>query len=87
MRFPKVRSACMAVITLACSLAISAAFAQTSASSGSMPGMEMPAAAGSQGDTPSTSAFQAADHAMMSGMSDVQYTGDADRDFVAHMIP
>ena len=24
---------------------------------------------------------------MMSGMSGVEYTGDADRDFVAHMIP
>ena len=24
---------------------------------------------------------------MMSGMSDVPYTGNADRDFVAHMIP
>jgi uncharacterized protein (DUF305 family) len=47
----------------------------------------MSAASGSQGDTPSTTAFQAADHAMMSGMSDVPYTGNADRDFVAHMIP
>ena len=24
---------------------------------------------------------------MMAGMSNIQYTGDADRDFVAHMIP
>ena len=87
MRFPKIRSACMAVVTLACPLAISAAFAQTPASSGSMPGMEMSAVSGSQGDTPSTAAFQSADHAMMSGMSGVEYTGNADHDFVAHMIP
>ncbi|KND54681.1 putative exported protein [Candidatus Paraburkholderia schumanniana] len=38
-------------------------------------------------DVSSTAAYQAADQKMMSGMSSVEYTGDADRDFVAHMIP
>jgi uncharacterized protein (DUF305 family) len=59
------------------------AFAQTAAPShDAMPGMQM-----DQQNAPSTAAFQAADHSMMSGMSNVPYTGDADRDFVAHMIP
>lgn len=35
----------------------------------------------------STQAFKAADDKMMQGMSGPEYTGDADRDFVAHMIP
>jgi uncharacterized protein (DUF305 family) len=66
------------------------AVAQTAAPShDAMPGMHMehqPQAAGDNG-APSTAAFQAADQSMMSGMSGIQYTGDADRDFVAHMIP
>jgi uncharacterized protein (DUF305 family) len=35
----------------------------------------------------STQAFKAADDKMMHDMSAPEYTGDADRDFVAHMIP
>ena len=36
--------------------------------------------------SPSTKAFQASDERMMKDMA-APYTGDADRDFVAHMIP
>ncbi|APW37065.1 DUF305 domain-containing protein [Rhodoferax koreense] len=36
--------------------------------------------------SPSTKAFQASDEKMMKDMG-VAYTGDADRDFVSHMIP
>jgi uncharacterized protein (DUF305 family) len=35
----------------------------------------------------STDAFKAADEKMMHDMSAPEYTGDADKDFVAHMIP
>jgi uncharacterized protein (DUF305 family) len=35
----------------------------------------------------STDAFKAADDKMMHDMSAPEYTGDADKDFVAHMIP
>jgi uncharacterized protein (DUF305 family) len=51
-----------------------------------MPGMDMsaPAHAGPDGSTP---AFKAADDKMMHDMSAPEYTGDADKDFVAHMIP
>lgn len=51
-----------------------------------MPGMDMSASAdtGSGGSTP---AFKAADDKMMQDMSAPEYTGDADKDFVAHMIP
>ena len=35
----------------------------------------------------STDAFKAADDKMMHDMSAAEYTGDADKDFVAHMIP
>ncbi|KWA39728.1 DUF305 domain-containing protein [Burkholderia multivorans] len=35
----------------------------------------------------STQAFQRADHRMMEAMDAARYTGDADRDFVAHMAP
>jgi uncharacterized protein (DUF305 family) len=73
-------------ILLAAFVAIfsSAAIAQTAASgSDAMPGMNMEQHAAGKTDVSST----AADQKMMSGMSGVQYTGDADRDFVAHMIP
>ncbi len=36
---------------------------------------------------PSTAAFKEADERMMKGMSAPAYTGDADKDFVSHMIP
>jgi uncharacterized protein (DUF305 family) len=52
-----------------------------------MKGMHMDAPAADSANSQSTAAFQAADQSMMSGMSSIQYTGDADRDFVAHMIP
>lgn len=54
--------------------------AQTHAS---MPMHGMAVSAG--GDTPSTQAFKAGSDQMMRGM-DAPYTGDADRDFAAHMI-
>ncbi|MPW18946.1 DUF305 domain-containing protein [Paraburkholderia sp. CNPSo 3157] len=52
----------------------------------SMPGMAMSSSpdAGSSGSTP---AFKAADQKMMQQMQAPNYTGDADKDFVAHMIP
>lgn len=37
--------------------------------------------------SPSTKAFQASDEKMMQEMMGVPYTGDADKDFVSHMIP
>jgi uncharacterized protein (DUF305 family) len=51
-----------------------------------MHGMHM---AGSEhaGSGESTQAFKAADEKMMQDMSAPEYTGDADKDFVAHMIP
>jgi len=52
-----------------------------------MPGMNMEQQADNGTNSSSDAAFKAADKSMMSGMSSIQYTGDADRDFVAHMIP
>ena len=75
----------LAIFTALCS---AGAIAQTTApASDAMPGMNMEQHAPKPTDVSSTAAFQAADQKMMSGMSSVQYTGDADRDFVAHMIP
>jgi uncharacterized protein (DUF305 family) len=74
----------LAALAYACAASFSSAFAQTAASD-AMAGMDM--STQQQGDSTSTSAFQAADHSMMAGMSGVPYTGDADHDFVAHMIP
>ncbi|WP_244815795.1 DUF305 domain-containing protein [Caballeronia sp. Lep1P3] len=54
---------------------------------GNMAGMNVEQHDESATDAPSTAAFQSADEAMMSAMSGIEYTGDADRDFVAHMIP
>ncbi|MBN3805125.1 DUF305 domain-containing protein [Paraburkholderia sp. Ac-20336] len=51
-----------------------------------MPGMEMEDSEHA-GAGDSTQAFKAADERMMHDMSAPEYTGDADRDFVAHMIP
>ncbi|MBC8636893.1 DUF305 domain-containing protein [Caballeronia sp. EK] len=75
----------LAIFTALCS---ASAIAQSAASaSDAMPGMNMEQHAAKPTDVSSTAAFQAADQKMMSGMSGVEYTGDADRDFVAHMIP
>jgi uncharacterized protein (DUF305 family) len=53
----------------------------------SMPGMDMSADADTGSDTgASTQAYKDADQKMMQDMS-AAYTGDADKDFVAHMIP
>jgi uncharacterized protein (DUF305 family) len=64
------------------------AYAQTASDQhdSSMPGMEMSKDA-AVSKPASTRDFQAADRSMMSGMSAVPYTGNADRDFVAHMVP
>ncbi|MEJ8799448.1 DUF305 domain-containing protein [Trinickia caryophylli] len=43
------------------------------------------AASGASG--PSTQAFKDADQKMMREMNAPSYTGDADKDFVSHMIP
>lgn len=51
----------------------------------SMPGMDMSADADT-GSGASTQAYKDADQKMMQDMS-AAYTGDADKDFVAHMIP
>ncbi len=87
MTFPKTFLAGTAAFAVSIAVSMPAAFAQTPASSASMAGMDMSAANGNQGDSASTKEFQAADHSMMSGMSGVEYTGDADHDFLAHMIP
>ena len=87
MPFPKTFLAGAAAFAISIVVTMPTAFAQTPASSASMAGMDMSAATSNQGDSASTKEFQSADHSMMSGMSGVEYTGDADHDFVAHMIP
>ena len=87
MTFPKTFLAGATAFAVSIVFSMPAAFAQTPASSASMAGMDMSASSGNQGDSASTKEFQAADHSMMSGMSGVEYTGYADHDFVAHMIP
>ncbi len=52
----------------------------------SMPAMSMSSSTGA-GSGPSTQAFKDADRKMMKDMSAPSYTGGADKDFVAHMIP
>jgi uncharacterized protein (DUF305 family) len=82
----KLSKVLLTALALACAASFSPAFAQTAAGSATA-GMDMSADQQEKGDSTSTSAFQAADRSMMAGMSDVQYSGDTDRDFVAHMIP
>ncbi|EIF32159.1 hypothetical protein BCh11DRAFT_07741 [Burkholderia sp. Ch1-1] len=62
------------------------AFPVSAQQGASMPGMNMSSSAGS-GSNPSTPAFKEADEKMMKEMSAPPYTGDPDKDFVAHMIP
>lgn len=52
----------------------------------SMPAMSMSGSTDARSG-PSTQAFKDADQKMMKDMSAPSYTGDADKDFVAHMIP
>ncbi|MEX3634611.1 DUF305 domain-containing protein [Paraburkholderia sp. BR14320] len=52
----------------------------------SMPGMNM-GNSSDAGSTGSTEAFKSADQKMMQQMQSPPYTGNADKDFVAHMIP
>jgi uncharacterized protein (DUF305 family) len=52
----------------------------------SMPAMDMSSSTEAESG-PSTQAFKNADEKMMKDMSAPAYTGDADKDFVAHMIP
>ncbi|MFM0200806.1 DUF305 domain-containing protein [Paraburkholderia fungorum] len=68
---------------VAFAVAAAPVYAQQSAS---MPGMDMSASADA-GSSASTQAFKDVDEKMMQDMESPAYTGDADKDFVAHMIP
>ncbi|MFM0572606.1 DUF305 domain-containing protein [Paraburkholderia caledonica] len=63
-----------------------AAYPASAQQGASMPGMNMSSSADS-GSSASTSAFKEADEKMMKEMSAPPYSGDTDKDFVAHMIP
>jgi uncharacterized protein (DUF305 family) len=76
-----VRALCL-ISGLACAAAAMPADAQHQP----MAGMDMSASA-QAGASDSTQGFKAADERMMHDMSAPAYTGNADRDFVAHMIP
>jgi uncharacterized protein (DUF305 family) len=79
----KLQSKLLVALAFALATSIPSAYAQTAPPShDAMPGMTT-----SCDDSPSTEAFKAADKSMMAGMSSAPYTGNADRDFVAHMIP
>lgn len=81
------------VLTLAVAALTSAPPAVHAQQGASMPSMSSTAEAqsapasgkGPTGD--STAAFKAADERMMKGMQGSAYTGNADEDFVSHMIP
>lgn len=80
LRFLNVISVCAGVTLSGASLTV---HAQQSAS---MPAMNMSGSA--TGDSnPSTQAFKEGGDQMMKNMSAPPYTGDTDKDFVAHMIP
>ena len=65
-----------------------AAHAQQAASMPSSSAEAQSAPAGSQGTAgDSTAAFKSADERMMKNMQGSTYTGNADEDFVSHMIP
>lgn len=72
-----------ACATLALGLTAGVASAQQGAS---MPGMDMSHSSEASASG-STQAFEAADQKMMQQMQAPTFTGDADKDFVAHMIP
>ena len=84
----------MRLSLMACVLALAAtpAFAQPAPSAppppapAAMPGMAMPAGPPAAEAAPSTRAYQAAMAKMDRGMA-IPYTGNADQDFVAGMIP
>ncbi|CAE6734814.1 CopM family metallochaperone [Paraburkholderia haematera] len=69
--------------SIAFAVAATPVYAQQGAS---MPGMDMSGSADA-GSNASTQAFKDADEKMMQAMEAPPYTGDADKDFVAHMIP
>lgn len=75
-----------AASVLACVTLAIAALPANAQQSASMPGMNMSSSADTA-SAPSTAAFKEADERMMKGMSSPPYTGDADKDFVSHMIP
>jgi uncharacterized protein (DUF305 family) len=63
-------------------------FAASAQQAAPMPGDTMNMAADAGGPAgPSTQAFKESDEKMMKDMMAPAYTGDADQDFVAHMIP
>ena len=86
MTFPKTFVASIAAFAMSIAVSMPVAFAQASTPADSMAGMDMSTTKNSHDDE-ATKAFQAADHSMMSGMSNIEYTGNADHDFVTHMIP
>jgi uncharacterized protein (DUF305 family) len=73
------------VLCLFGGLTVAAAMPVLAQQAPAMHGMHM--AAPDAGHDESTQAFKAADEKMMHGMNAPEYTGDADKDFVAHMIP
>jgi len=80
----------LALIGASTVLGVSAMTAGAQQQAASMPGMDMSHAAGntpSGSSNASSQAFKDADQKMMQNMNSPSYTGDADKDFVSHMIP
>ena len=89
-RTSKIGSSVLFTATLILATAAPSAYAQDAASTTnpSSRAQAQSAPAGSQGAAgDSTAAFKAADERMMNTMQGAAYTGHADEDFVAHMIP
>jgi uncharacterized protein (DUF305 family) len=75
------------IVTVCAAVALILPAGSTLAQQGaSMPGMNM-GSASDAGSTGSTEGFKSADQKMMQQMQAPPYTGNADKDFVAHMIP